>query len=226
MNQGREPTGGDLVRDAYATFGQVLKHIDEAAAWTPTGCIGWTVRDLTYHCLLDAQRALVALHTPATAQPNRDFVTYCQDWTHDERGAANGRRFTRVASSMFLQWSQLRDVYLETSTAVIQAAPTLSVDQVVRTQGHTLASNDLLRTLSVEATIHHLDLIVHLPSADKPAAFGLADVRRVLDGLLGHQVAVQWADEHYARAATGRVQLTDAEQRQLGQDASRFPLFR
>lgn len=124
---------------------------------------------------------------------------------------------------MFLQWSQLRDVYLETSTAVIQAAPTLSMDQVVRTPGHTLASNDLLRTLSVEATIHQPDLIVTCPVRISLQLPVLPMYAEFSTALLGHQVAVQWTDEQYARTATGRAQLPDTEQRQLGQDASRFP---
>ncbi len=48
---------------------------------------------------------------------------------------------------------------------------------------------------------------------------------RPLDGLLGRPVPLGWSDEHYARAATGRAPLTEAERGALGQDADRFPLF-
>jgi hypothetical protein len=41
----------------------------------------------------------------------------------------------------------------------------------------------LLRTLAVEAAVHHLDLEPVLP--DTPGPSVLAEVRRVLDGLLG-----------------------------------------
>ncbi|KMS65811.1 hypothetical protein ACH49_30290, partial [Streptomyces leeuwenhoekii] len=84
---------------------------------------------------------------------------------------------------------------------------------------------DLMLTLAVEATIHHLDLTAHLPAAPGPAPSGLTATRAALDGLLGRPVPVDWSDEHYARAATGRVPLTRDERRALGPDADRIPLF-
>ena len=80
-------------------------------------------------------------------------------------------------------------------------------------------------SLAVEATVHHLDLVAALPTAPKPSSAGLSSVRSTLDGLLGRSVPVGWDDEHYARAATGRVPLTEAERQTLGADAARFPLF-
>jgi hypothetical protein len=44
-------------------------------------------------------------------------------------------------------------------------------------------------------------------------------------GLLGRPVPVDWSDEHYARAATGRAPLSAAERLALGADADRLPLF-
>ncbi|MCX4571876.1 hypothetical protein OHB41_01420 [Streptomyces sp. NBC_01571] len=68
--------------------------------------------------------------------------------------------------------------------------------------------------------------MAHLPAAVRPPeGAGLACVRATLDGLLGHPVPVDWSDEHYARAATGRLPLTPAERHGLGTDADRFPLF-
>lgn len=66
---------------------------------------------------------------------------------------------------------------------------------------------------------------MELPEAPGPSPTALASVRATLDGLLGHPVPVDWSDEHYARAATGRVSLTEAERLALGADADRFPLF-
>jgi hypothetical protein len=94
----------------------------------------------------------------------------------------------------------------------------------VRTQGHVLTLEDLASTLCVEATIHHLDLVHDLPHEGPPAA-GLAEVRRVLDGLVGAAVKVAWSDERYARVATGRAEPTADEAQALGGLADRFPLF-
>jgi hypothetical protein len=184
------------------------------------------VRDLTYHCLGDARRALVALHTPTSDEADRDAVTYWQDWAPDPVGAAHGRRNVRVGASMFLHWSDLRDLYAETALAVIEAARHADPAARVRTQGHVLAVEDLLSTLAVEATIHHLDLTLDLdPVPAAPARAGLAEVRRVLDGLLGGPPDPGWSDERYARVATGRATASAEEARALGPVLDRFPVF-
>jgi hypothetical protein len=95
----------------------------------------------------------------------------------------------------------------------------------VQTQGHVLTVDDLLRTLCVEATIHHLDLIAHLPGAAGPTTAGLGEVRRVLDALLGGAVQIGWSDERYALVATGRAAPTEAEARALGAAADRLPVL-
>jgi hypothetical protein len=218
-------TAPRLLADSYDALTGVVRRVSEPDSWRPTGCRGWAVRDLTYHCLGDAQRALVALHSPAGGEPDRDAVSYWSDWAPDEAGAAQGRRHVRVGASMFLVWDQLRDLYLETASAVVEAASRADAAALVRTQGHVLAVGDLLSTLAVEATVHQLDLTVDLPDAAAPAQSGLAEVRRVLDGLLGGPVAAGWPDERYARVATGRAAPTPEETRELGPLADRLPVF-
>src|SRR4051794_12021685 len=126
---------------------------------------------------------------------------------------------------MFLAWADLRGLYVETAEAVVEAAGSAGPSRRVRTQGHVLTVADLLSTLCVEATIHHLDLIVDLPAARTPAAEGLAEVRRVLDGLLDGPPDVGWGDDRYARVATGRADPTAEERAALGDVADRFPVF-
>ncbi|MFF8288809.1 maleylpyruvate isomerase N-terminal domain-containing protein [Streptomyces sp. NPDC016309] len=222
-----DPTA--VLRAAYGAFMAAVRETDDERSWAPTGCTGWAVRDLVFHCLADAQRALNALHTPTDAAPDRDAVTYWADWRQqDAEGkerAAHGRRFARTVAGMFLRFGQLRELYLETAAAALHAADRTDPGQAVRTQGHVLRAGDLLRTLAVEATVHHLDLGASGAGSPGPSPEGLAEVRRTLDGLLGHPVPVRWDDAHYARAATGRAPLTPAERAALGADAERFPLF-
>ncbi|NUS75408.1 MAG: hypothetical protein HOV70_04310 [Streptomyces sp.] len=215
----------DVLRAAYTAFAEVVRPLGDEESWRSTGCTGWAVRDLILHCVADCQRALVALHTPAAGPADRDAVTYWRDWRPDPVGAANGRRWIRVGASMFLDFGQLRELYLETAAATVTAAAATAPDRLVATQGHVLTAGDLMTTLAVEAAIHHLDLVVELPDAPGPSPAGLAAVRATLDGLLGRPVPLAWSDEHYARAATGRVPLTEAERRSLGADAERVPLF-
>jgi hypothetical protein len=214
-----------LLEETYAGLADVLHTVDEDASWLPTGCRGWAVRDLTHHCLGDAQRALVALHRPTSEAVDRDAVGYWGDWSPDPEAAAQGRRWTRVSASMFLHWEQLRETYLETSEAVRAAARLAPADLRVRTQGHVLTASDLCSTLAVEATLHHLDLVERLPGRTVPSAAGWAEVRRVLDGLLGSSVAPGWSDERLARVATGRAAPDAAEAAELGEVLDRLPVF-
>ena len=208
---------------AYGELVDVVASLDDGDGWRPTGCVGWAVRDLTFHLLGDAQRALVAFATPAGRPADTDAVSY---WAPDEwgdDGAANGRRFTRVAASMWTTFPPLRDLHVETARAAVRAAARVPADEVVTTQGLALTVADLCTTLAVEAAVHQLDLVVAL---DRPGPRALAPVRETLDGLLGRPVPLPWSDDHYARAGTGRVPLTDDERAALGADAARFPLFR
>ncbi|MER6566069.1 maleylpyruvate isomerase N-terminal domain-containing protein [Streptomyces sp. NPDC001093] len=225
MSTGDADAPARALRAAYGAASAAVAGLGDEESWLPTGCTGWAVRDLVFHCLTDAQRALVALHTPAREPADRDAVTYWQDWRPDTVGAANGRRWVRVNASMFLDFGQLQGLYLETLAAAVHAAEAADPARHVRTQGHVLTAGDLLSTLAVEATVHHLDLTVHLPHAPGPAPEGLAAVRTTLDGLLGRPALPEWSDAHYARVGTGRAALTEAERATLGAAADRFPLF-
>ena len=225
MPSHERPDAATLLRTSYDAFVEVLRDVDDDASWNPTGCRGWAVRDLTYHCVSDAQRALVAMHTPTGEEADLDAVTYWADWGSDPVGDANGRRHTRVVGAMFGVWDQLRGLHAETATAVADAAAHIDPEQRVRTQGHVLRAADLLSTLSVEATIHHLDLVVELPGRPGPPVAGLAEVRRVLDALLGREAPPDWPDERYVRVATGRATPSAEELASLGPAAGRLPVF-
>ncbi|MFU8851309.1 hypothetical protein ACNAW0_10055 [Micromonospora sp. SL1-18] len=54
----------------------------------------------------------------------------------------------------------------------------------VATQGHVIAVPDLLATLTTEAVVHHLDLVVDLPDAPPPGAVALGVAVATVDGLL------------------------------------------
>jgi hypothetical protein len=83
---------------------------------------------------------------------------------------------------------------------------------------------DFLSTLTVEAAVHHLDLVVRLDRPG-PAPGPLAEVRRVLEGLLGAPLPAAWDDATAARRGTGREPLTVADRAELGPAAAAFPLF-
>ena len=114
--------------------------------------------------------------------------------------------------------------WLRTSQAVLRAAVATPSGAVLATQGHRLRLPDLLGTLAVEATVHHLDLLLGV-QGPRPAPLGLAVSRLTLDGLLGSPCPFDWDDPTYLKKGTGRVELRPEELAQLGGLRARFPLF-
>lgn len=208
---------------AYGDLTLLVRSISEHDAWLPTGCTGWSVRDLILHLLSDAQRGLVALYTPTEDPPDRDAVSYWVDAPSGDDAEYREVRAVRTIASTYGLRALTRQ-YTETSMAVLALAERTDPHSVFLTQEKALRVDDLLATLAVEAAVHHLDLVANL-DASGPAAGPLALVRRTLDGLLGHPVQVDWDDVTYAQAATGRRALTVEEATLLGHDASRLPLL-
>lgn len=209
----------DVLDASYDALLPVVATLDDETGWGSTRCRAWTARDLVHHLLGDAQRALVALHTPASGEADVDAVTYWRNWQPEALGADAGRRYTRIMASAWSRVGPLAELYVETARAVLVAARERSEAALVATQGHVITVGDLLSTLAVEATVHHLDLGTGAPS--RP---GLGEARRVLDGLLGRPGPVA-DDARYILIATGREAPSDEERALLGGDSKRLPLF-
>jgi hypothetical protein len=214
--------------DAYEGLLSILapdgQSISDDIGWLPTRCAGWSVRDLVFHLLCDAQRALVALGTPADWPADTDSVDYWRSWQPGRPGADAGRRSTRAMASAWTHAASLVESYAETARAVLRQVERADGAALVRTQGRVLTVEDLCATLAVEASVHHLDMLVAWPApGPSPAAFAL--VRETLDGLLGRHAPPDWTDVQYVLVGTGRERLTDAERREVGSAAERFPLF-
>ena len=213
-----------LLRTAYGDLTEALHALSEEEQWAPTGCLGWTPVDLGHHLLGDARRALVALSTPAPGPADTDRVRYWTAWRPPAAGDDEDLRRTRAAASVGLPYADLVQTYSDTTDAVLVSAERVRPDELVRTQGHVLAVDDLLCTLAVEAAVHHLDLVAHLDRPG-PGAQPLAEVRRVLEGLLRRPLPAGWDDATAARRGTGREPLTAADRAELGDAAAAFPLF-
>ena len=214
----------ELLESAYAAFEGAVGSVDEAGSWEPTACRGWSVRDLVFHVVGDAQRALVALHTPADRPADRDAATYWRGWGSDPASDAAGRRWVRVNGAMFGDWQQLQGLHRETSAAVRRAVAGSDADALVATQGHVLTVEDLASTLAVEATLHHLDLGLHLSDLPGPTPSGLAEVRRVVEALAG-PFPPALDDARVAVLATGRAEPTPAERTDLASLLAHLPVF-
>lgn len=212
-----------LLRAAYDPLLQLADAIDEATGWLPTRLPGWTVRDLLWHLSTDAQRALVALFTPAEPPAATDEISYWSQWCPGTDPTQSGLRGTRIMASAWSAASGPAAQYADTARALLRALQRADADEVVCTQGHRLTVASLVHTLAVEATVHHLDLAN--ATVQSPAPVCLAQTRRVVEALLGSTFPEDWADERCVLLGTGRVKPTDAETTQLGEVADRLPAF-
>jgi uncharacterized protein (TIGR03083 family) len=215
---------------AYGAVTALLNGLDASDFARPTGCSHWSVDALLFHLMLDAQRALIALAAPGSEPADTDAVSY---WTAyaaeadaDETLLEQAARFaTRSAeaygkpSGLVLHWTHVSD-------GAVSAATRSDPDLTVCTQGMRLRTDDFLRALVVEATIHHLDLASDLPGADPPPAPNLAEARATLEALLGRAAPPHWDDRSTVLRLTGRGDIPADELASLGAAADRVPVIR
>jgi uncharacterized protein (TIGR03083 family) len=197
-----------LLTEAYDALTAAVSRLPEEDAWAPTGCTGWSVRDLLWHLHADAVRGLVAIHTPAGREPDCDAVAYWRSWGSDPDADERNRRLTRVEAGLH-DFDSLRERYLEAAAAATRAVAATPAGDVVATQGHALRVDDLASTLAVEATLHHADLVADLDAPGPPAA-GLDEARRVVEALLGRTLD-GWSAQRVVMVGTGRAEPTAAE---------------
>ncbi|MDX6249920.1 MAG: hypothetical protein QOF10_3280 [Kribbellaceae bacterium] len=215
----------------YGRLTETVQGLTDADFRRPTRCEGMEVGPLLVHILYDAERALAAFATPSTAEPDRDFVSYWQDYpARAEDAPEPDTSFVRTVASAYRRPSEtLVGHWRELSEAAARAAAVALTDhhRVVKTQGHVLGVCDLVATLVVEATVHHLDLTVHLPDAPEPDPEGLQVTARTLDGLFGPEAwdVIEWDTTTYVLKATGRVPLDDHDVDMLGSYVTRLPLI-
>ncbi|MFE3247576.1 maleylpyruvate isomerase N-terminal domain-containing protein [Streptomyces sp. NPDC059209] len=190
----------------------------------PSGCAGWLVRDLVCHLVIDAQDVLITLVTPAGTEPTHDAVTY---WhvtrtppTGDDPLDALIVRLAAAYEDPALLKFHLDDVGSAAGRAAELADPGLRV----ATQDMVLTAGDYLRAYVLEWTLHHLDLVAHLPHAAGPPAEGLARTRETLEAIAGTAFPASFSDEDALLIGTGRRAPTAPEKAQLGALAREIPL--
>lgn len=191
----------------------------------PSGCTGWLVRDLVCHLVIDAQDVLITLVTPADTAPTHDAVTY---WnvadtppTGDDPLDALTVRLAAAYGDPGLLTFHLDDV----GSAAGRAAALADPDLRVSTQDMVLTAGDYLTAYVLEWTLHHLDLIAHLPEAPEPPAEGLARSREMLEKIAGAAFPASFSDRDALLVGTGRRAPTEAERAELGSLAAKLPLI-
>ncbi len=181
----------------------------------PSGCTGWLVRDLACHLVIDAQDVLITLVTPADTEPTADAVTYW-DVSHtpptgdDPLSALIPRLAAAYGEPRWLKF-HLDDV----GSAAGRAAVLADRNARVSTQDKVLTAGDYLSAYVLEWTLHHLDLIAHLPGAADPPAESLAAARELLEKIAGTAFPASFSDKDALLVGTGRRTPTDAEKAAL-----------
>jgi hypothetical protein len=219
----------DALGASYGAITEVVESLGLADFARGTGCAGWTVDALLFHIMLDAQRALMALAAPGAGPVDTDRITYWRKYaesTRDASGAedAHATFVTKSAAAYSDAWGLVRH-WRGVSSAAVEAGLRADPRATISTQGHVMAIEDFLDTLVVEATIHHLDLVAHLPEAQRPPAGALASTRERLEALLGQPTTVDWDDTVAILRLTGRCELTASERSALGDAADRVPVL-
>ncbi|GIJ22104.1 maleylpyruvate isomerase N-terminal domain-containing protein [Micromonospora lutea] len=211
--------------NAYDGITTVVTSLNDADLQRPTRCRGWLVTDLLFHVLCDAQRALVALASPAEPPATVDSVSY---WHSFPGGAGSAEQAWsgRRHAAAFDSPSRVVQLWTDTAPAAVRAAGNADPAGFVTTQGQVLRVADLLDTLTTEAVIHHLDLLLDLPDAPLPGTAATRVATATVDALLGGAARSSgWSDHDYLLKAAGRLPLTDPERFDLGALADRFPVL-
>ncbi|MFF0670289.1 maleylpyruvate isomerase N-terminal domain-containing protein [Streptomyces tendae] len=212
----------DLFSRSWSALLAAVADLSDEDFARPSGCTGWLVRDLVCHLVVDAQDVLITLATPTGEEPTRDAVTYWQvvePPTGDDPLDALIVRLAAAYEQPGLLKFHLDDVGSAAGRAAVLADPAGRVG----TQGQVLTAGDYLSAYVLEWSLHHLDLIAHLPEAAPPPAAGLRRSRELLEAVVGTAFPTAFTDRDVLLIGTGRRAPTAAETAALGELAARLP---
>ncbi|MFE7710978.1 maleylpyruvate isomerase N-terminal domain-containing protein [Streptomyces sp. NPDC057486] len=215
----------DLFSRSWTALRTAVAELPDEDFERPSGCTGWLVRDLVCHLVIDAQDVLITLVTPTGTEPTTDAVTY---WDlldepptgEDPLDALIPRLAAAYGEPRWLKF-HLDDVGSAAGRAAELADPAVRVS----TQDKVLTVGDYLSAYVLEWTLHHLDLIAHLPSAAEPPAETLVAARTSLEKIAGTPFPTLFSDKDALLIGTGRRTPTDAEKAPLGDLAANLPLI-
>ncbi|MGW5868572.1 maleylpyruvate isomerase N-terminal domain-containing protein [Streptomyces sp. NPDC055239] len=217
----------DLFSRSWTALRTAVAELPDEDFARPSGCTGWLVRDLACHLVIDAQDVLITLVTPADTEPTRTASTYWDVTTTPPTGEDPLDALTvRLAAAYEEPW--LLKFHLDdVGSAAGRAAELADPGARVSTRDEVLTAGDYLMTYVMEWTLHHLDLIAHLPHVAGPPSECLARSREMLEEIAGAAFPASFSDTDALLIGTGRRAPTDVEQSDLDQRgglAARLPL--
>ncbi|MDI6413580.1 maleylpyruvate isomerase N-terminal domain-containing protein [Streptomyces albus] len=213
----------DLFPTTWAALRNAVAELPDEDFARPSGCAGWLVRDLACHLVIDAQDVLITLVTPAQGPPTADAVTYWKVSGTPPAGQDPLDALTVRLAAAYEDPALLKFHLDDVGSAAHRAAALADPAALVSTQDMVLTAGDFLSAYVLEWTLHHLDLIAHLPGAAEPPAQGLARTRQMLEKITGAAFPVSFSDKDALLVGTGRRAPTAQERAELGETAARLP---
>ncbi|WP_225828336.1 maleylpyruvate isomerase N-terminal domain-containing protein [Streptomyces naphthomycinicus] len=214
----------DLFSRSWTALRAAVAELADEDFARPSGCTGWLVRDLVCHLVIDAQDVLITLVTPTAAEPTHTAMSYWHVSATPPAGDDPLDALTVRLAAAYEEPALLKFHLDDVGSAAGRAAELADPEQRVGTQDMVLTSGDYLRAYVLEWTLHHLDLVAHLPGAAQPPAESLAGARAALEEIAGASFPASWSDQDALRVGTGRRDPTAAERAELGGLAGRLPL--
>ncbi|MFB9923824.1 maleylpyruvate isomerase N-terminal domain-containing protein [Amycolatopsis halotolerans] len=214
----------DLFFRSWNALQNAVKSLEGGQWLAPSGCTGWVVQDLVFHLVIDAQDILITLATPAEGEPTHTAAQYWEIGTDLPTGMDEEGLFTRRAAVSYGTTAWLAHHFDDLAQAAGRAAKLADPTSKVETRDYVLTVADYFETYVVEATLHHLDLVMHLSGVDGPDTDCLAATRRTVETALGSPLPSALDDQSALLIATGRRAATDAEKAALGSLAEKLPI--
>ncbi|WP_190089358.1 maleylpyruvate isomerase N-terminal domain-containing protein [Streptomyces melanogenes] len=213
----------DLFSRSWTALRTAVADLPDEDFARPSGCTGWLVRDLVCHLVIDAQDVLITLATPADTEPTVDAVTY---WKVEDRPPTGEDPLDALTVRLAAAYQEPRLLKFhldDVGSAAGRAARLADATARVGTQDEVLTVGDYLSAYVLEWTLHHLDLIAHLPEVPGPPVEGLARTRAMLEEIAGAAFPASLTDTDALLIGTGRRAPTAAEKAELGELAARLP---
>ncbi|WP_190864809.1 maleylpyruvate isomerase N-terminal domain-containing protein [Actinomadura sp. RB99] len=215
----------DLFERSWTALLAAVAGLSDEDFERPSGCAGWLVRDLACHLVIDAQDVLITLVTPAGTEPTADAVSY---WDVGDEPPTGDDPLDALIPRLAAAYGEPRWLKFhldDVGSAAGLAAGLADRAARVGTQGKVLTVGDFLSAYVLEWTLHHLDLVAHLPSVAGPSAEALAAARALLEGIAGAAFPGSFSDTDALLVGTGRRAASGAEEAALGGLAARVPLI-
>ncbi|MCT2588033.1 maleylpyruvate isomerase N-terminal domain-containing protein [Actinophytocola gossypii] len=206
----------DLFTRSWAALRAAVAGLADEDFGRPSGCAGWLVRDLVCHLVIDSQDVLITFATPVDAEPTRDAVTY---WTVTDTPPTGEDPLDALTVRMAAAYEDpgLLTFHLDdVGSAAGRAAALMDPAQRFGTRDEVITAADFLDVYVLEWTLHHLDLVAHLPDVPGPPADGLARSRELLEAIAGTAFPASFSDRDALLVGTGRRTPTDAEAAAFG----------